>query len=236
MQPALVVEWYLEIPRKTEPEPELAWKLQHQRAVDRFRRQVSRRYTCATLERLIESNDALRRQASGYALGLIGSQDCNPLLNKLLFDPSPEVRAIAEESIWNLWFRGSTEAHNQELRRIARMRDRKKALLALDNLVRKASGFAEAHHQRGMVYQVMGRHIDAVADFSRALELNTFHFAAQASLAHSLCVLGKERMALRAFRSARDINPNIEGIDEKIEQLERLVGGGGSPDDSMHGV
>lgn len=236
MQPALVVEWYLEIPQKLEPEPELAWRLQHQRAVDRFRRQVSRRYSVATLERLLESPDPIRKQAAVFALGLVGSQDCNPLLAGLLADGSPEVRNTAEESLWNLWFRGSTESHNQELRRIVRMRDPKKAHAALDILIRKAPRFCEALNQRGMLWFRLGKHFEALADFTKALELNSFHFGAQAELAKCYLELGRHKAALRAFRDARRINPYIQGIDEAIWQLERLVGGEGSPDDSMHGV
>ncbi len=236
MQPALVFEWYLEIPKKVDPEPELAWRLQHQRAVDRFRRQVSRRYSVGTLERLIESPDPDRRQASVFALGLMGNQASNAVIARLLSDASVEVRATAEDSLWSLWFRGSTESNNQELRRVVRMRDRLKALSALDILVRKAPRFSEALNQRGLLYFRLERYMEALADYTKVLELNPFHFAAQAGLGQCYLQLGRDKAALRAFRDARRINPNIQGIDETIGHLERIVGGEGSPDDSMHGV
>jgi hypothetical protein len=163
MHSAFVVQWFLDIPelsgtishdelgQKVVKEPELPWRLQHQRAVDRFRWLVTRKYNTGTLERLLNSEHFRVRQSSAFALGLVGPQTCTPALWRMLGDSSREVRQTVQESLWNLWFRGSTEAHNQELRRIIRMRDKNKALFSINALLRKAPKFAEAFNQRAIL-------------------------------------------------------------------------------------
>ena len=248
MQSALVVQWFLDIPelpgttyqdesgQTVVRDPELPWRLQHQRAVDRFRWLVTRKYSAGTLERLLDAGHFRARQAAAFALGLIGAQTCTPSIWRMLGDSSREVRQTAQEALWNLWFRGSSEAHNQELRRIIRMRDKNKALFSINALLRKAPKFAEAFNQRAILNLRLQRPLESIADCQKALELNPFHFGAQAGLGQCYLQIGRDRAALIAFLEAQRLNPNLEGISETIEHLERTVGGRGPSGDSIRGV
>ncbi len=248
MHSAFVVQWFLDIPelsatishdelgQKVVKEPELPWRLQHQRAVDRFRWLVTRKYNTGTLERLLNSEHFRVRQSSAFALGLVGPQTCTPALWRMLGDSSREVRQTVQESLWNLWFRGSTEAHNQELRRIIRMRDKNKALFSINALLRKAPKFAEAFNQRAILNLRLQRPLESIADCQKALELNPYHFGAQAGLGQCYLQIGRDRAALNALLEAQRLNPNLDGISETIEHLERTVGGRGASGDSMQGV
>ena len=60
----------------------------------------------------------------------------------------------------------------------------------------------------------------------RALELNPFHFGAQSGLAQCFVRLKKPRTALRAFRQALKINPDLDGVAESIRELEESLGEG----------
>ncbi len=240
MQAALVVEWFLDIPVFPIPDHEgkidIAWRLQHQRGVDRFRRLVSRRYLVGALERLLDSEDFRSRQAAAFALGLIGLPSNGSMLWRMLGDSSPEVRNTVQDSLWNLWFRGSTEGNNQELRRIIRMADKNKALRSINSLLRKAPDFAEAYNQRAILHFRLENPMESIADCQKALELNPYHFGAQAGLGQCYLQLGRDRAALNAFVQAQRLNPNLEHINETIDHLEKIVSGKGIHDDFMRGV
>lgn len=240
MQSALVVEWFLDIPSFPIPDHsgniDIAWRLQHQRAVDRFRRLVMRRYQLGSLERLLDSDYFRCRQAAAFALGLVGLPANGPMLWRMLGDSSPEVRNTVQDSLWNLWFRGSTESHNQELRRIIRMGDKSKALRSINALLRKAPHFAEAYNQRAILHFRLENPLESIADCQKALELNPYHFGAQAGLGQCYLQLGRDQAALNAFVQAQRLNPNLDRITETIDHLERIVGGKGIHDDFMRGV
>jgi Tfp pilus assembly protein PilF len=64
------------------------------------------------------------------------------------------------------------------------------------------------------------------------LQLNPLHFGAQAGMARCFMRLRKPRAALKAFRRAFEINPNLDGVEEAIRDLESALGEEGSrPDD-----
>ena len=82
------------------------------------------------------------------ALGLIGTMAANRVVAARLHDDSADVRKLAVDTLWSLWFRADSEANNRELQKLMRMRDREKALSGLDELILRASAYAEAYNQR----------------------------------------------------------------------------------------
>jgi hypothetical protein len=57
------------------------------------------------------------------------------------------------------------------------------------------------------------------------LELNPFHFGAQAGMGQCFLKLRRPRAALRAFRQALETNPTLVHLTEMIETLERSAEG-----------
>jgi Tfp pilus assembly protein PilF len=90
--------------------------------------------------------------------------------------------------------------------------------------VRKAGDFAEAFNQRAVLHFRLGQFREAIADCQRALELNPHHFGAAAGMAQCYMKLKKPRAALRSFRNALRINPNLEDVAETIRALEDVLG------------
>src|SRR5262249_16567337 len=117
------------------------------------------------------------------------------------------------------------------LQRIMRLRDGEKKLNALEALIRKAPGFAEAYNQRAILYFTMKDYQKCVADCEKVMQLNPHHFGAQAGMARSLMRMRKPRAALKAFRRAFEINRNMEGVEEAIRDLESALGEEGKTDD-----
>src|ERR1017187_4383167 len=75
-------------------------------------------------------------------------------------------------------------------------------------LIRKSPRFAEAYNQRAIFHFQRGDYVRAINDCEKALRLNPCHF----------------RAALRIYRRANRINPNLDTVREEIESLERMLG------------
>jgi Tfp pilus assembly protein PilF len=76
----------------------------------------------------------------------------------------------------------------------------------------------------------MGEFHKSIADCEQVMRRNPHHFGAQAGMAQCYLKIKKHRAALRAFRQALRINPNLDDVQETIRELEDALGGGGSRD------
>jgi tetratricopeptide (TPR) repeat protein len=217
----LLVEYYDQIP---EGRSDTKRQMTRKEAVEAFRRRVAERYTEGTLMRLLQHGDNQSRRASLLALGLLGTMDACPAIAARLHDEDREVAQTAADTLWTLWFRADTPAHNDELQRLARLRDREKALAGLDALIRRAPGFAEAYNQRAIVLFRLKQFERSIADCEKVLQLNPYHFGAQAGLGQCYLQMRKHRAALKAFRATLRINPNMDGVAETIRALENALG------------
>jgi tetratricopeptide (TPR) repeat protein len=228
---ALLLEYYRRIPERKETEEPQAWAVRLQEGLDRFKQQVSARYNEGTLQRLLDTSSVDARKAAVLALGLTGTMNSNKPLAGRLHDDDAQVRRMAADALWSLWFRADSTANNQDLQRIMRMKNPEKALTAYEVLLKKAPQYAEAHNQRAILHFRLGEFQKSVADCEAALKLNPIHFGAQAGMAQCYMKLQKPRQALKAFRTALRINPNMEGVEDTIKALEDVLGEGNKPDD-----
>src|SRR5207249_1162980 len=102
-----------------------------ERVLERFRKRTAGRYTEGTLQRLAAGADAEARRAAVLALGLFGTMASNEALAARLHDADAQVRRIAVEALWSLWFRGDEPQHGEELKRLVRHTDRADALAGI---------------------------------------------------------------------------------------------------------
>jgi tetratricopeptide (TPR) repeat protein len=217
------VEYYAELPTpKADDAPVPRRKTQA--GLDKFKRQVAGRYNEGTLQRLLGSGDVAARRAAVLALGMLGSMKSNLLVAARLSDDDKVVRQLAADALWLLWFRADTDANNQELQRARKLHDTAKKRAALDALIKKAPTFAEAYNQRAILNFQVGELQKAILDCEKVLKLNPCHFGAQVGMAQCYMGLNKPRAALKAFRNAYRINPEMEGVEETIRALEDALG------------
>jgi tetratricopeptide (TPR) repeat protein len=226
-----LLDFYHQLPEPREGEEPDAWQRRLQMGLGTFQKQVRERYTEGTLQRLVECHSAPARRAAALALGMLGTMQSNQALAGRLHDDDAIVRQMAGEALWNLWYRGDTEANSRELLRLMRLRDRDKALTGLDALIGKAPRFAEAYNQRAILFFQKKDFARSSADCEKAIELNPVHFGAYSGLGQCQLNLRKPRAALRAFRQAYEINPNLQGMEETIRELESVLGEEGKRDD-----
>ena len=70
----------------------------------------------------------------------------------------------------------------------------------------------------------MGEFRRAIADCETVLRLNPHHFGAAAGMAQCYLKLNRPRAALRSFRTALEINPNLDDVEEAVRALEEVLG------------
>jgi tetratricopeptide (TPR) repeat protein len=201
------------------------------RVLERFKKKVAGRYAEATLQRLVDSPSAEARCAAVLSLGLLGTMDSNGALANRLHDDDAQVRQFAVEALWSVWFRGAADDHAAELRRLAQLEDPARARAGLDALIKKAPQFAEAYNQRAIVFFRSKEFEKAIADCEKALEHNPYHFGALSGMGECYMMLRRHRSALKAYRNAYRINPNLGGVEETIRALEEALGEEGRKDD-----
>jgi tetratricopeptide (TPR) repeat protein len=228
---ALLVEYYNDLPEPQGEEPRV-WETRLRTALEVFRKKAAARYSEGTLHRLLHSADVRARRATVLALGLMGTvQNSNAVVAARLHDEDRGVRQLAADALWSLWFRADSEPRNRELQRLTNVRDRRKRRAGLDALIAKAPEFAEAYNQRAILHFQTEEWHKAIADCEHALRLNPHHFGAASGLARCYMELGKHRAALKAFRHALRINPDMEEVEDAIRALENALGEEGRKDD-----
>jgi tetratricopeptide (TPR) repeat protein len=220
---SLLVEMFEKLPELQPGDDEDLWAAGVHDAMGDFRASVRTRYTEGTLQRVLASADVKARRAAALALGFVGTMDSNPVLAAALADRDVLVQKFAADALWEVWFRAGTPDQNWRLREAARNPDASKARAELDALAREAPAFAEVFNQRAIWFFKRGEFARAVEDCEATLRLNPFHFGAAAGLGQCLAKLGKPRGAIRAFRTALDINPVLEHLHDTIRQLERTL-------------
>jgi tetratricopeptide (TPR) repeat protein len=195
-----------------------------------FFQKVRDRYTEGTLLRLLEMGSDKSREAALVALRLLGTINSNAAVSACLQDEDQAIRQLAEGTLWSLWFRAGAQEENEELQRLARLiveEQYPKAMLGLSRLIRRAPEFAEAYNQRAILFWRLNDFRNSIADCERALELNPYHFGAQAGIGQCYLSLRMPVEALNSFRKALLLNPNLKGVQDSIEALEQFLGADG---------
>lgn len=221
MSAPLLVELFDRLPEFRPGDDEDLWTAGAHAAVRAFRDAVRTRYTEGTLQRLLAADAVKARRAAVLAVGLTGTAASVPPTAAALRDDDSLVRHFAADALWELWFRAGTDDQNRRLQDAAREPDAAKARAALDALLREAPDFAEVHNQRAIWFFKRGEFARAAEDCEAVLRLNPHHFGAAAGMGQCLLKLHRPRAALRAFRRALDINPDLD-LHDTVRTLEAL--------------
>src|SRR5262249_55611145 len=141
-----------------------------------------------------------------------------------LHDEDKEVWKLAADALWAIWFRGDSEVNSVELQRLVRARDKGKALAGLERLTSRAPAVAEGFNQRALAYFRAKQFDRAIADCHKVVEMNPYHFGAQAGIGQCYLQMRKHRAALKAFRAALKIHPHLDGVAATVRALENALG------------
>jgi tetratricopeptide (TPR) repeat protein len=221
------MEYYRRLPERQDGEKSRAWAARLDEGLRRFKSDVGSRYGEGTLQRLADHPEPPTRRAALLALHLTGTMKSSEAVAERLHDRDGQVRQMAADALWAIWFRGAGEADNKELQKALQESDPNKGVAALTALVRRAPGFAEAYNQRAILHFQTQEYAKSAADCEKVLQLNKYHFGAAAGLGRCYLHLRRPGPALEAFRTAYAINPNLEGVRDAIRDLESVLGGDG---------
>lgn len=137
----------------------------------------------------------------------------------------PTSSKVIAMQIWAIWATASTpEAVTQLAAASALMNNGAfdQAEETLNGLIAAQPDFAEAWNRRATLYYQQGRFGESLLDIAHVLDLEPRHFGALSGKSMCLEALGNTSTALKAMKEAYAINPNIDGLKFRIEQLEKL--------------
>jgi tetratricopeptide (TPR) repeat protein len=152
----------------------------------------------------------------------------DPLFASLKTVKSTDAAQEIELVIWHIWSQANTAGGNVLFRQgVEFMNEGKydKALVNLNALVEIEPEFAEGWNKRATLYYKMGNLDASVADIQHTLTLEKRHFGALSGLGLIYDDLDQKEAALRAFRAALEINPNMESIRRRADELAEEVEG-----------
>ena len=138
-----------------------------------------------------------------------------------------DAKAI-EQQIWQIWLESDDATVDRLMQQgIAAMHLRQLdlALDRFDRMVERAPAFAEGWNKRATVYYLMGDFEASVVDIERTLGLEPRHFGALSGLGLIYDAIDQPRAALRSFEAALRLNPHLESIRGRVEELRRVLGG-----------
>ena len=166
-----------------------------------------------------------RRQAAAW-LGELGATADAPALLAGLRDADDVVRALAENSLWQVWSRSGDAAVDGLFQIGVEQMQRGAGPAAIETftqIIRQKPDFAEGWNKRATVYFLMGDYEKSLTDCDEVMKRNPHHFGALAGYGQIYLRLNQPERALDYFQRALTVNPNLAGVEDAVEQLKRAV-------------
>jgi tetratricopeptide (TPR) repeat protein len=185
--------------------------------------QPSRERALADLGR---ADDVGARRAAVQALAEVGEMADLAALAKALRDGNPIVRGSSEEAMWQVWSRSGDDAVDRLFARgVAQMRRRQldDAVDTFSQVIQRKPGFAEAWNKRATVYFILGDYGKSLSDCDEVIRRNPYHWGALSGYGMIYQQLDQPARALEYYEKALAVNPNLSGVEDRIEELKPLV-------------
>ncbi len=151
------------------------------------------------------------------------------LIDKLLLDLKStdlNIRERATSQLWRIWFWQKGRIPLEQIEESEKFLSEGNVTAAnsiLDDLVDALPDFAEAWNRRAVLLFMTKNYDRAIADCEMVIKLNPAHFGALHGLGLCHVALGNYSAAIRAFRSALEIQPHaIENQRLILECTARL--------------
>jgi tetratricopeptide (TPR) repeat protein len=182
--------------------------------------------TRAEALRALASTDAATRAEAVVWIANRGAMTDAALLHERLRDESPFVRGFAEQGLWLLWSRSGDAGIDQLMARASEDMQagrHAEAISTLTEVVTKKPDFAEGWNRRATVYYLAGEFKKSIADCDEVLKRNPRHFGALSGLGQIHFQLEDYESALKWYRRALEVNPNMVGVEMNIKMIEERM-------------
>jgi len=148
------------------------------------------------------------------------------LLHERLLDESPVVREYAEQGLWLLWSRSGDAAIDRLMARgVDEMQSGRHAdaEATFTEVIRLRPDFAEGWNKRATVRFLAGAYRESLADCDEVMKRNPRHFGALSGYGLIYFRLEAYDKAIEWWRRAREVNPNMAGVEINIRRAEELL-------------
>src|ERR1700761_503775 len=149
-----------------------------------------------------------------------------PLLTTLHAAPTSEEARPIEAQIWDIWAQFGNQGVDLLLAEgVSRLNEgnAEAALTLFNRVVQLAPDFAEGWNKRATTLYAMGQFEKSISDIDKVLTLEPRHFGALSGLGLCNIRLGKDKEALAAFQRAAEVDPNLPGVQARIEALKQQL-------------
>ncbi len=148
------------------------------------------------------------------------------LFGRLHKTHNEEEAKIIAQAIWKLWRRSGSPSADLLLaqgQKAMNARAFPTALAIFDTVIELKPDFAEAWNERATTYFLMRQFDQSLVDIDKVLKLEPRHFGALAGRGRILQEMGKKREALKAYRRALAIYPEMPGPQRAVKKLSAEV-------------
>lgn len=188
---------------------------------------LKRRFCIEQIIELLHCEQSDARKLAIISLGLVGNSCCCGQVANQLQDPDPVVIAMAEHSLWTIWFRGGNNNRaNRHLASAVAAMDRQDLGAAVhhcDEAIRLDADLSEAFHQRALAHCLMEKFKEAVRDCRQATGRMPCHFSAWSTMGHCYLHQGKIASATKCYQQAIEIHPGLTEIRQAVLALTKTA-------------
>ena len=150
------------------------------------------------------------------------------LLAQLKAADSPEAAKPIEQKLMAMFRPSGSPSVDLLMTRAetaARAGDKDTARKLVDAITNIAPRYAEGWHVRAAMESAADNDTAAMVSLHKTVELNPNHFTAMVELGDMLQAYGDKAAALKLYRRALALNPQMEGTESKVRELARSVEG-----------
>jgi tetratricopeptide (TPR) repeat protein len=176
-------------------------------------------------ERLRTGTSAERR-ATLRLLAEEADARVTPAVAALLHADDPELVALAEATLWQIWGRTGdpvVDALFAEGLRAMEAQDWLGAVAAFSRVIEARPAFAEGWNKRATARFLATHYATSIADCEQVLRLNPDHFGALSGQGLCHAALGQFREAARCFRRALQVHPRLEAVRQHLARTETTL-------------
>ena len=170
--------------------------------------------------------DVEARRVAAAWMGELGKPADLPVLFKALRDQDDLVRALTENSIWQVWSRSGDPKVDGLFAVGVEQMNHGQAEAAIDTfteIIRLKPDFAEGWNKRATVYFFIGEYDKSLRDCDEVIKRNPQHWGALSGYGQIYLRLDKPEQALAYFQRALAANPNLRQIEQMIEELKQAL-------------
>ena len=205
------------------------WTSPHARRPRRIRFAAGRLPVPVTLEEArerLQRGGPAERRATLRMLAQEADARVTPAVAPLLHADDPELVALAEATLWQVWSRSgdpAVDALFAEGIRTMEAQDWLGAVAQFSRVVEALPTFAEGWNKRATARYLATHYATSIADCEEVVRLNPHHFGALSGQGLCHAALGQLREAARCFRRALAVHPRLESLRQHLTQVETTL-------------